>query len=266
MAQHGRVDTRAEVVDVADQQVLAAAGAEAGQQSRGAERRREVAVPGPVRGDLAVGGLEQVAVGGQAHRDELREVLDLARRRAEVGVLGEMPFGRLVGREAVHAVELDPTAAGLAGAQHVFDAEPEERARRPEHRHDALDDAAEAGRHAAVEHDDAQLAARDRRRAQGLELAICLRVARRQLLDRAGWRCQQVAGHGVGLLRQLASREVGAPTLQKLGVEAVPTEEGELLRVEFAHGGERVAQTRGCREGFRAWAGGDGVGASAPTR
>ena len=111
-------------------------------------------MPGRVRRGLARVVEEERAVGAEAQRDELRRQMDarVRHRLRERVVRGKARHQRHVDAEAREVGELEVEEAQVAPG---------------EHRGERLDLRAEAGRHAAGEHDRCHLAARDRGAPEG---------------------------------------------------------------------------------------------------
>ena len=238
-ADHVGIEARAEVVDVAHEQPLAARAEELLEATRAAECRREVAVAWAIRRDAAIRSAEQLAVLLHAHRHELREVMHLVGVEAEVAVLREVRLGRFVGGVAVHQVHVHLAAVELLHAEHVSHDEGQERLAAAKHIDDALHDAAKASRHAAVEHDHADLALLERCCSERVEFGARLRARSGQLLDRLRRRRKQFAGHEVALLRESAFGDIRLPTRQQRAVEAIAEERSKQTVGSVSHGAER---------------------------
>src|SRR5690606_13704986 len=102
---------------------------------------------------------------------------------------------------------------------------------------DALDDAAEARRHAAVQDDEAEAAVADRRGPEFVERCTIGAAGARHVMDRARRRCEQLATDGVAGGRQPPRTQVVAPYIETRPVEAVTREPGEFLGSQILQGG-----------------------------
>jgi hypothetical protein len=252
-AEDGRVDRGAEVVEVGNPDEAAPAFEEAGEQPARRERLGHVAVARGVRARGARFVAEEPALGGEAQRDRLQK----GRDRASVEFGAERFADRPVGRLARHQPER--RARAVAGSERPlgFEAQVEEGAL-AQRRHQRLDHAAHARRHAAGEHDERHLAPTERALASGDQGLVRgrtgvgqrLEIARPQRLDaRQAVSFVAVAPH------------LGRPAQEALGIEARPREPGAQAvgqaRELFAEGLYAHSAARGKAShgggGVKAW-------------
>jgi hypothetical protein len=193
-----------------------------------------VAVARAVERGVALVVQVDLALLGHAHRHTLRVVLQHALRHVEAALGLDVLPGRLIRGEAVHQVDGDFALADLI---EVAALELDEGAAGQGFDH-ALDDAAEARRHAAVEHDGADFAAFDRGVAD-LGGLLGLLAARAGDVDPGLLvRGRDLAADDVARCRELAPGDLAGEFFEALALEAVALEGLEMFgskRVQDSH-------------------------------
>ena len=201
-----RIELRAEVVDVREQQRLDAALRQTREQSRTSQAAGKVAVPGRVERDPAGSLAKDVTARCQTQAHTLQEHL---RDVAELVPGQELECSR-VGREAVHDQEGNPPEPERLRELHF------QEAAAADGFDDALHVAAEARGHAAVQDRDGDAAAGERLAAERLELGPLARARALEILDVLATREPYRTGHDARGLRQAPGRDRSRVRLDQL--------------------------------------------------